>query len=146
MPNGAGGTIDVTGDVDYMFGQFNAVAAASPLFYTSGYPQADVFVYPYAETGIVARGGAYDTNGDGIYDWGELKLSTSVSWGNSSSNRATLCHETDHLMGLHHVWDHGADGIDNVGSKATCIGNGYPTGPYIDDVSALSAVYSGTTP
>ncbi|MES2209689.1 MAG: hypothetical protein V4515_05830 [Chloroflexota bacterium] len=147
MPNGSGGTVDVSGDVFFMVGKFNAVAAASPVFnLTNVWAEAEFYVYSYSEVGIVARGGSYDTDGDYDYDWGDLKLSTAVAWGNSSSNRSTFCHEIDHVMGLHHVWDHGSDGIDNVGSKATCIGAGYPTGPSIDDVSALSAVYAGALP
>lgn len=147
MPNGSGGTVNVSGDITFMVGKFNAVAAASPIFNLTNLEQdAKLFVYSYFEANIVARGGSYDRDGDFDYDDGEIKLSTAVSWGNSNNNRSALCHEIDHVMGLNHVWGYGNDGIDNVGSKATCIGNSYPTGPSIDDVSALSAVYAGALP
>lgn len=61
---------------------------------------------------------------------------------NANGTRATF----HHVLGLGHVWDHGNDGIDNVGSKATCVGKGTATGPSIDDVSAQSAVYAGALP
>jgi hypothetical protein len=147
MPNGSGGTLDVSGDVGYMFDQFNDVAAYNPFFYfTSSQSQADVLVYSYYEQGIVARGGSTDANGNGLYESGELKLSTAVSWPSHSSARSTLCHEIDHIMGLNHVWWSNSSGANNVGSKATCIGMGSDTGPRIDDTSALSAVYSGVVP
>lgn len=145
MPNGSGGTVDVTGDVNFMFSKFNAVAASNPFFYTSGYPQADVFVYSYFEAGIVARAAGY-AGSDNYYWWGEVKLSTGVGWGSSSNNRAALCHEFDHLMGLGHVEWADSNGVTNVGSKATCIGASISTGPSIDDVSALNAVYGGSVP
>lgn len=129
-----------------MIGKFNAVAALNPVFNQITGTGAELLVYSYFEDGVYARGGSYDADGDYDYDWGELKLSTGAAWGSSTGNRETLCHEFDHVLGLGHVWDHGNDGIDNVGSKATCVGRGTATGPSIDDVSALSAVYAGALP
>ncbi|MBI2782307.1 MAG: hypothetical protein HYX55_11005 [Chloroflexi bacterium] len=144
MPNGSGGTLDVSGDVTYMFGQFNNVAAPNPFFYSTTIG-GEVQVFSYFESDIVARGGSYDSNDDGLYETGVLQLSTAAAWNTHSSARGTLCQEIDHLMGLNHVW-YGNASIDNVGSKATCIGMGSDTGPRIDDVSALVAVYSGVAP
>jgi len=56
-------------------------------------------------------------------------------------------HEIDHLMGLQHVWQSDpSETFSNIGSKATCIGMGSPSGPRIDDDSALDTVYSGVIP
>jgi len=149
MPTGTGGTRDVSGDVRFMFNQFNDVAASNPFFYETTYSAADVKVFSFVDCTAVARAWGRHSDGDHYYDWGEVKLSTcSNLWGSSDATRGTLCHEIDHLMGLNHVWwdDNDGNGIDNVGSKATCIGMGSPSGPRIDDVSALDAVYSGVVP
>jgi hypothetical protein len=146
MPASNGGTIDVSGDVRFMFNEFNDIPGSSPFFYETLYSNSDVHVYAYYEEGIKARAGGH-TGGDGdYYTWGELKLSTATFWDDQDDTRATLCHEIDHLMGLAHVWWDDSQGIDNVGSKATCIGMSSPSGPRIDDTSALGAVYSGVVP
>ena len=50
-------------------------------------------------------------------------------------------------MGLQHVWQSDpSETFSNIGSKATCIGMGSPSGPRIDDDSALDTVYSGVIP
>ncbi len=150
------GTCDVAPDVRYMFGQFNKVPVPSPFLYEkTAFTDAQVHILRYSEPGIVARGGGFCnaypddkcSSPSHVYIWGYLKLSDQVTWSSSTQNRTTFCHETDHLMGLNHVW-YGApiSGPDNVGSKATCIGAGIPTGPSLDDVSALRAVYTGATP
>jgi hypothetical protein len=149
MPNGSGGTYDVSGDINYMFGRFNAVPAPSPFFYMSDYWNDSVFIF---DDDLSAEGWAavtymYNTETSApYYGWGQLILSNASSWGSSSSNRGALCHEIDHIMGLWHVWQGPPLGPDNVGSKATCIGYGWPTGPSIDDVSALNAVYTNAAP
>lgn len=81
-----------------------------------------------------------------LYTSVQIILSTATSWGSQSNTRGTLCHEMDHGVGLNHVWYHNSAGIDVIGSKATCIGTGIPTGPSIDDVSALNAVYTNPAP
>jgi hypothetical protein len=145
MPNGSG-VLDVRSDVVFMFDKFNAVAgAANPTFNQGTLAQAEVKVFSYWEEGIVARAGGFDDNGDHLYDRGELKLSTYANWPTHNSARGTLCHEIDHLMGLNHVWQSNAT-VENIGSKATCIGMGSDTGPRTDDVSALVDVYSGGVP
>ncbi len=146
MPKTGGGTVDVSGDVTFMFDQFNAVAASNPFFYNGTQSGSEVQVYSYFESGIVARGGGYDNNGDGLYETGELKLSTAVTWPSDGSDRGALCHEIDHLMGLDHIWWHNSAGVNNVGSKASCLGMGSNSGPRIDDTSALADVYSGVVP
>jgi hypothetical protein len=146
MPKAGGGTVDIGPDVTFMFNEFNDVAASNPFFYSGTQSGSEVQVYRYTEGGIVARGGGFDANGDGLYETGELKLSDAVTWQGDGSDRGALCHEVDHLMGLGHIWFHDIAGIDNVGSKASCIGMGSNSGPRIDDVSALDDVYSGVVP
>jgi hypothetical protein len=146
MPKAGGGTVDESGDVTFMFDQFNAVAAANPFLYAGTQSQSEVQVYAYYEDGIAARGGGTDQNGDGYYETGVLKLSTAGTWHGDGSERGSLCHETDHLMGLDHIWWSNSAGISNVGSKASCLGMGNNGGPMIDDVSALNDVYTGVAP
>jgi hypothetical protein len=148
MPNGSGGTVDVSGDVIYEFNQFNGVPAPSPFFYWDTYNYAEVHVDAVAFDDGPAQTYRSGDPSTGLYYAAEIQLNTNFSWGSSSSNRTVLCHETDHVMGLHHVWWHNASDIDNVGSKATCIGQGpnVLTAPSTDDVSALKWVYAGVLP
>lgn len=146
MPAGAG-AVDVTPDVTYMFGKFNALAAPVPTFnQTNVFIAAEVYLTVENDPDWFAATWTYDNDGDYDYEEADIRLSTAYDWANHATDRETLCHEFDHMMGLLHVWDHGSDGIDNVGSKATCIGMGNATGPSIDDVQALGAVYSGALP
>ncbi len=145
MPHGPGTTIDVEPDLIYMFGRFNSVAASNPFFYSSSAPAADVDIYSYYEVNIYARGAGYAVAPSDYYSWGEVKLSTWPNWA-SPSDRSVMCQEFDHLMGLNHVEATDSLGIENVGSKATCVGANIPTGPSIDDVSALNAAYGGSVP
>ncbi len=149
MPNGSGGTVDVSGDVNYEFTQFNAVPAPSPFFYFDTYAYAEVHI-DAADTGG-APGLTWRYNdGNGLYYGATVQLNNGpgANWSSSSSNRQAICHEIDHVMGLHHVWWHNWGDIDNVGSKATCIGAGpnVLTAPSTDDVSALKWVYAGVQP
>jgi hypothetical protein len=146
MPTASGGTRDVTGDVNFMFAEFNSVAASHPKFFSTINPEyTDVVVQSYYECGVAARAGG-TTGSNGYYTHGVVKLSTCANWGSVDNTRATLCHEIDHLLGLAHVWTDDSQGVNNIGSKATCIGMSSPAGPRIDDVSALNAVYSGAVP
>ena len=144
MPTSTGGTLDVRSDVDFMFTEFNAVPGGSPVFsVTLG--NEDVLIYA-TSLANVAETQTYDNNNDDLYDYAEVRLSTNSDWDTHDSARGALCHEYDHLMGLNHVWWDDINNIDNVGSKATCIGMGSGAGPLVDDEQALAAVYSGVAP
>jgi hypothetical protein len=147
FPKTGGGTLDLRGDYTYLFGEFNNVAAYNPYFYFAQDPaDAVVDLTTYVDSpGVGARTQAFQ-NSNHLYTSAYIKVNTASPLASSDDARALLCHEIDHLMGLHHVWGTYTSGIDNIGSKATCIGMGDPTGPRIDDTSALAAVYSGVVP
>ncbi len=150
MPNGAGGTRDVSGDVQFMFGKFNVVPAPSPIFYLDASSVlASVYIFAddlSANGWLAATTGHVTSSSAPYYGWADIVLSNASSWGSSSASRSTFCHEIDHLMGLDHVWWHTSFNIDNVGSKATCVGDSIPAGPSIDDVSAMQAIYANSAP
>jgi hypothetical protein len=146
MAKTGGGSIDITGDVDFMFDKFNDVPASNPFLLPDalGVTPVVIVAYECMAPGTRAVGGGEDGIGnDHLYDEGEILFNSCMTWTQTTA-RETMCHETDHMMGLWHVIS--TVGIDNVGSKATCIGHWMPTGPGIDDVSALQAVYSGVVP
>jgi len=145
MPNGSGGYVDVRTDVDYMFGSFNAVPGGSPVFSpTTG--NEDLIIYSASLSGTtLADANDFDYDGDGLWDYGRIRMSTNQSWTHNKA-REVLCHEIDHVMGLNHVTARDANNIDVVGSKATCVGMWSATGPLIDDEQALAAIYSGVSP
>jgi len=146
LPSASGGTYTgAEADVDFMFSKFNAVAAPSPIFNKSYVNGFAVIVHNVQEprdpvTSLIAisRTGSGPVGQYGVYyDWGDVKFNTLYTeWGSQQGMRELLCHEFMHLMGFYHVWDGSV-----VGSKATCIGKGYASGPTIDDVSGLQAVY-----
>jgi len=148
MPSGSGQTTDVRPDVRFMFDQFNGVPGGSPFFDEVPFLQAEVTVFEYnSDDGAQARASAYTDTGSHIYVWGIIELNSFVhNWGDQDVVRATLCHETDHLLGLGHVWWDDSNGVNNLGSKATCVGASMPDGPGKDDNRALKAVYSGVVP
>lgn len=150
MPSGSQGqTNDVRPDVRFMFDQFNGVPGGSPFFDEVPFLQAEVTVFEYwsDQDGAQARAAAYTNSGSHIYVWGIVELNSfNHNWGDQDLVRQTLCHETDHLLGLGHVWWTDGAGVNNLGSKATCIGANMPGGPGKDDNRALKAVYSGVVP
>lgn len=145
MPKAGGGTINVSGDIVFMFNEFNDVPSSNPFFFQDTQAQSEVKVSDVTTCAFGGQAGGFDNNGDYLYDTGIVDISRCYTW-TSSSMRSLLCHEFDHLMGLHHVWETDSDGVTNVGSKATCIGKGSDTGPRIDDDSALADVYSSGVP
>jgi hypothetical protein len=133
-----------------MFGKFNAVPAPSPFFNKTSQNGFAIFVHNFQEPAdpvthliAISRSGSSPVGQYGVYySWGEIKFnSLYTGWGPQASMRELLCHEIMHVMGLYHVWEGSL-----VGSKATCIGMGYATGPTIDDVSALNDVYNRALP
>jgi hypothetical protein len=148
FPKTGGGTLDVRGDFTFLFGEFNSVAAPNPFFYFAQDPaDAVVDLRTYVDNPLVGARTQAFRDSNHLYTTAYIELNTASSLASHDDARALLCHEIDHLMGLHHVWgSYISPNIDNIGSKATCIGMGDPTGPGIDDTSALDAVYSGVTP
>jgi hypothetical protein len=85
----------------------------------------------------------------GYIKGGLIELNTGHStWGDSADNIGTICHETDHLLGLKHVRErsHISPYVEWIGSKATCIGEHLTSGPSLDDKRAFNALYSGVYP
>jgi hypothetical protein len=150
LPSGSGTYTGAEADVDFMFGKFNAVPAPSPFFNKTSQNGFAIFVHNFQEPAdpvthliAISRSGSSPVGQYGVYySWGEIKFnSLYTGWGPQASMRELLCHEIMHVMGLYHVWEGSL-----VGSKATCIGMGYATGPTIDDVSALNDVYNRALP
>jgi hypothetical protein len=152
MPTGNGGLLDMRADVDYMFNEFNVVPGGSPVFSpTAG--NEDVSVVPYSlNNGTYAVTDVYPDGSTGLHTYVQIKITTNTSWMTTSTywthaqTREVMCHEIDHLMGMGHVNSHNSSNVDVIGSKATCIGNWYSSGPQIDDEQALAAIYSGVAP
>jgi hypothetical protein len=151
FPKTGGGTIDLRDDFTFLFTEFNSVAASNPFFYYAQDP-VDAVVDLTTYSGQTGYGAITDLFYGSNFQTTSAAIRSNVNSPMASHDdaRASLCHEIDHLMGLQHVWGTYTvgpyAGQDNIGSKATCIGKGDPTGPGIDDTSALVDVYSGVTP
>jgi hypothetical protein len=147
MPNGSGGTVDVSGDVIWIINQFTAVPAPNPYFNWTTYNYANYQFDAAALTHPAETTWSWDAQTN-LYYWAKTTLNNGPgsNWSSSFSNRNAICHEFDHGLGLGHVWYQNSSGVDNVGSKATCIGSGLSAGPDTDDIAALKWVYGGTLP
>jgi hypothetical protein len=140
LPNGSG-TYDARSDARYMFAQWESLDASNPFIDEASYNEDyDVLVATYTDDpSIYARTWVfgYQTS-PRYYYYSELKLNWNVNW---SDARGVFCHEIGHVEGLQHVYEGSVQG-----SKATCMGMGYTSGPYIDDESGLHTIYSQALP
>ena len=149
MPCGSS-TCDIRATVRTTFEKFNAIPYPIPFFRETSSGNVISVVGTFSnmsDINNVAETHTYINSSGYIYQ-SIIQLNKNMEWGNSGNNVGTLCHETDHVLGLGHVWYHQAFApyVDDVGSKATCIGRTITTGPSLDDTMAFKSIYSSVYP
>lgn len=117
--------------------KYEDLAGGSPSVALTIPDYEDVSIYAYS--GPATDGWAYalsyfSSTNPQYYYYGYIKYNAGKAF--TAGYRAVTCHEWGHILGLMHITTG-----SKVGSKATCMGADY-TGPYIDDVTIYSKIYS----
>jgi hypothetical protein len=127
---------DPVGDIDFILQKYSALTGPSPNL-TKSTGSYQILNYAYDDP---AHPGTYalslSTAGSDHYfisGWTKYNLSATFAAG----YRPVECHEILHVLGFNHITVNG-----HIGSKATCMGYSFATGPGVDDQYLLSQTYS----